>query len=178
MHRLYQANFPYLFFTATSVSDFSSSIMLNILLGVVLAYLPALYIFNYYLFCLINFYANAKNVFIHAIAVTLTSFAHAQQFNYKLDGPFKTSKTFKVQGTCEMCKHRIESAINNLPGVWSSNWDVSSKTLMVTYDRSKVKPAIIEKLVSGQGHDIDSMDAATDVYSKLPDCCHSRENPK
>jgi periplasmic mercuric ion binding protein len=113
-----------------------------------------------------------KTFLFIAIAVTVTSFAQAQQFNQKLDGPFATSKTFKVNGTCEMCKHRIESSVKNLPGIWSSYWDVSSKTLMVTYDRSRVTPAMIEKQVSGKGHDIDSMNASVEVYSKLPGCCH------
>jgi mercuric ion binding protein len=113
-----------------------------------------------------------KTFLFIAIAVSLTSFAKAQQFNPKLDGPFAITKSFKVNGTCEMCKHRIESSINNLPGIWSSNWDVSSKTLMVSYDRSKVKSATIEKLVNAQGHDIDSMNAASDVYNRLPECCH------
>jgi copper chaperone CopZ len=104
--------------------------------------------------------------------VTTTSIVHAQQFNSKLDGPFATSKTFKVQGTCEMCKHRIESSIKNLPGIWSSYWDVSSKTLLVTYDRSKIKPSTIEKLVSEQGHDINLVSTSMDAYNKLPECCH------
>jgi len=112
-----------------------------------------------------------KTFLFIAIVVTATPFAHAQQFNYKLDGPFKTSKTFKVQGTCEMCKHRIESSLSGIPGIWSSYWDVSSKTLIVTYDRSKVKPVTIEKLVSAQGHDIDSLTASPMVYNQLPDCC-------
>jgi periplasmic mercuric ion binding protein len=112
-----------------------------------------------------------KTFLFIAIAMTATSFAHAQQFNYKLDGPFKISKTFKVQGTCEMCKHRIESSIKNLPGIWSSYWDASSKTLMVTYDRAKIKPSTIEKLVSDHGHDINSVTASMDVYKRLPDCC-------
>jgi len=113
-----------------------------------------------------------KTFLFIAIAVIATSFAQAQQFNPKLDGPFATSKTFKVKGTCEMCKHRIESSVKKLPGIWSSYWDVSSKTLMVTYDRSKVKPAMIEKLVSSEGHDIDSMNASVEVYNSLPECCH------
>jgi mercuric ion binding protein len=113
-----------------------------------------------------------KTLLFIAIAVTVTSFSHAQQFNPKLDGPFVTSKTFKVQGTCEMCKHRVESSIKGLPGIWSSYWDVSSKTLQVTYDRSKVNPDMIEKLVSAQGHDINSVYASVEVYNKLPDCCH------
>ena len=113
-----------------------------------------------------------KSFLFIAIAVTITSFAHAQQFNSKRDGPFTTSKSFKVSGTCEMCKHRIESSIKNIPGVWYSYWDVSSKILLVTYDRSKVKPETIEKQVSTQGHDIGSINAPAEVYNKLPDCCH------
>jgi mercuric ion binding protein len=113
-----------------------------------------------------------KTFLFIAIAVTFTSMAQAQQFNSKRDGPFATSKTFKVNGTCEMCKHRIESSINKLPGIWSSYWDVSSKTLMVTYDRSKVSPSMIEKLVCAEGHDINSITALANVYNKLPECCH------
>lgn len=104
-----------------------------------------------------------KTYLFIALAVTGTSFAQALQYNGKRDGPFTSSKTFKVKGTCEMCKHRIESSIKNLPGVWSSYWEVSSKTLMVTYDRSKVKPETIELMVNAQGHDIDSMMATADV---------------
>ncbi len=113
-----------------------------------------------------------KTFLFIAIAVTFTSFAQAQQFNYKLDGPFRTSRTFKVNGTCEMCKHRIESSIKNMPGIWSSYWDVSSKTLLIIYDRTKITPAIIEKLVSAEGHDIDSMIATSDLFDRLPECCH------
>jgi periplasmic mercuric ion binding protein len=113
-----------------------------------------------------------KTFLFIAIAMSATSFAKAQQFNYKLDGPFRTSKTFKVQGLCEMCKHRIENSTRNLTGIWSSNWDLSSKTLIVTYDRSKVNPAMIEKLVSAQGHDIEYMNASVKIYNSLPECCH------
>lgn len=67
-----------------------------------------------------------KSLFLIAIAVTITSFAHAKQFNAKGDDPFSISKTFKVNGSCEMCKHRIEGSVKILPGIWSSYWDVSS----------------------------------------------------
>jgi len=113
-----------------------------------------------------------KSLFLIAIAVTITSFAHAQQYNSKRDGPFTVSKTFKVNGTCEMCKHRIEGSINSLPGIWYSYWDVSSKTLLLTYDRTKITPAIIEKLVSAEGYDINSIMATSDTYNRLPECCH------
>lgn len=58
-----------------------------------------------------------KAVYVIAFALITASVANAQNYNYKLDGPFTATRTFKVNGVCEMCKHRIESAIKNLPGV-------------------------------------------------------------
>jgi hypothetical protein len=67
-----------------------------------------------------------KPLFVIAFAILITSAAKAQHFNYKLDGPFATAKTFKVNGVCVMCDHRIENAVKNLQGIWSSYWDISS----------------------------------------------------
>jgi copper chaperone CopZ len=113
-----------------------------------------------------------KTLFVIAFAIAITSAAKAQPFNYKLDGPFATTKTFKVNGVCEMCKHRIENAIKDLTGVWSSDWNVDSKTLSVKYDRIKVNPGKIQQIVANAGHDIENHKATDNVYTKLPDCCH------
>ena len=69
MRRLYLTNFPYLFFTAISAFDFFFFVMLNILLSLVLTYLPAPR-YSIIIFSINQFYANAKNVFVHAMAVT------------------------------------------------------------------------------------------------------------
>ena len=113
-----------------------------------------------------------KALFAIAFAITITSVAKAQNYNYKLDGPFTATKTFKVSGTCEMCEHRIENAIKNLPGVWSSYWDIDSRTLQVTYDRLKLNPDKIEQHIAVAGHDTEKFKASDEVYTKLPDCCH------
>jgi copper chaperone CopZ len=113
-----------------------------------------------------------KTLFVIAFAVFTTSIVNAQQFNSKLDGPFAASKSFKVRGTCEMCKHRIENAVKGLPGVWSSYWDVYSQTLQVTYDRSKLNLVRIEQSIAAAGHDIQKIKAQDYVYTRLPDCCH------
>jgi Cu(I)/Ag(I) efflux system membrane fusion protein len=113
-----------------------------------------------------------KALFVFAIAITFTSFASAQTNNYKLDGPFVAIKTFKVNGTCEMCKHRIENSIESLPGVWSANWDVDSKTVVVKYDRSKTNADKIELVAANAGHDTDKYMASEEVFNKLPECCH------
>jgi len=113
-----------------------------------------------------------KSLFVIAIALTITSFAKAQNYNYKFDGPFTATKTFKVNGVCEMCKARIESVVNKLPGVWSSWWDINSKTLQVKYNRVKVDPDRIKQLVAAAGHDTEQIKASDEAYAKLPDCCH------
>lgn len=113
-----------------------------------------------------------KALFVIAFSVTITHAAKAQQYNYKLDGPFTATKTFKVNGVCEMCKNRIESSIKNLAGIWSANWDIDSKTLLVKYDKLKVSPDKIESTIAIAGHDTEKNKATDEVYTKLPDCCH------
>ena len=113
-----------------------------------------------------------RALFVIAIAITFTSVASAQTFNYKLDRPFTSIKTLRVNGTCEMCKHRIETSLKNIPGVWSAYWDVDSKTAVVKYDRSKTTSDKIEMVAARAGHDTDHFTAKQEVYSKLPECCH------
>ncbi len=113
-----------------------------------------------------------KALFVIAFAVTITSAAKAQNFNYKLDGPFASTSTFKVNGVCEMCKRRIENALTQHEGIWSANWNVENKTLQVTYDRIKMNPDKIQLIVAAVGHDTEKFKAKDFAYSKLPDCCH------
>ena len=113
-----------------------------------------------------------KALLVIVFAVTIASTAKAQNFNSKLDGPFAATKTFNVNGVCDMCKHRIENAVNKLPGIWSSNWKEVSKTLTVTYDRIKINPDKIQQIVVGVGHDTEKVKASDAVYNALPDCCH------
>ena len=115
-----------------------------------------------------------KRLFVIAIALAITSLAKAQNYNYKLDGPFTAATTFKVSGVCEMCEQRIENSLKNLPGVWSSSWDINSQTLLVKYDKIKISPDKIERRTAEVGHDTEKFKASDAVYARLPDCCHYR----
>src|SRR6266550_103488 len=92
-----------------------------------------------------------KALFVIAFALAITSAAKAQ--NYKLDGPFLATKAIKVNGVCDMCKHRIESALKNNPGISAANWNIDSKTLLVQYFSTKTNPDKIQQLVAAVGHD-------------------------
>jgi periplasmic mercuric ion binding protein len=79
--------------------------------------------------------------------------------------------TFKVYGKCEMCKSRIEKALNT-DGVTSADWAVKTNMLTVTYDPSKTSKDILGKKLASVGHDTEKFKASDDVYTKLPGCCH------
>ena len=110
-----------------------------------------------------------KAFFAIAFVFAITSTAKAQ--NYKLDGPFMTTKSIKVNGVCDMCKHRIESALRKAPGISFVNWNIDSKTLLVQYSRTKTNTDKIQELVAAAGHDTEKVRANDVVYNALPDCC-------
>ncbi len=113
-----------------------------------------------------------KIFFTIAIMLASVLFTKAQVYNYKLDGPFAVTKTIKVNGICEMCKHRIETAVKNQPGVWSTYWNVDSKILVVKYDRATVYQKKIEQRIAAFGCDTENLKASDKLYAALPDCCH------
>jgi mercuric ion binding protein len=115
---------------------------------------------------------NIKRFFVIAIALSITTITNAQKYNSKLDGPFTASKTFIVSGISNMYERRIENSIKQLPGVWSSHWDIDSHSLQVTYDRLKLNPEKIQRRLAAAGYDTENFKAGDDVYSKLPECCH------
>jgi len=111
-----------------------------------------------------------KAFFVIAFVFAITSTTKAQ--NYKLDGPFMATKAIKVNGVCDMCKHRIESALKTTSGISYVNWDIDSKTLLVRYSRTKINPDKIQELVAAAGHDTEKVKASDGLYKALPDCCH------
>ena len=109
------------------------------------------------------------------LVMVMSMSAGAQRFNNKLDGPFAVSRAFAVNGVCDMCRHRIESAVRGLPGIWSAYWNEDSHQLLVKYDRSRLKPGVIEKAVVTVGHYTDGIKSPDGAYAALPDCCHYRK---
>lgn len=86
------------------------------------------------------------------------------------------SATFKVSGKCGMCKNRIETAVNELEGIQSVNWDVKTKDLTVKYDASKVKENEIHVKIASVGHDTAKVKASDKAYNSLPGCCKYERN--
>ncbi|HVI49179.1 MAG TPA: cation transporter [Chitinophaga sp.] len=80
------------------------------------------------------------------------------------------TNTFKVYGSCNMCKKRIETAAAG-EGIAKAEWDLKTNMMTVTYDPAKVTITNIQKRIAAAGHDTESETAPDEVYSKLPGCC-------
>jgi Cu(I)/Ag(I) efflux system membrane fusion protein len=83
--------------------------------------------------------------------------------------------TLLVQGSCGMCKKRIEKTAKAIDGVVSATWDSETKKLTFGYDTKKTSPKAISKAIAKVGHDTDKDKAPDDVYKALPGCCQYRE---
>lgn len=83
--------------------------------------------------------------------------------------------TFKVYGSCGMCKERIEKTARSLSGVKSADWDQNSNTITIIFNPNKVKLPDIHKAIAEAGHDTDEVKASGSVYNKLPECCKYRQ---
>lgn len=90
--------------------------------------------------------------------------ATAQKKNIK-------SETFKVYGTCDQCKDRIENTLIDY-GVFKANWDEDTHMLSVSYDSTKFSKSSLSKKLAEAGHDTETFQATDEAYNNLPECCH------
>lgn len=106
-----------------------------------------------------------KNL-IYIFLLLLSSVAFSQE----------KTETLKVKGNCDMCKERIENAVNELPTA-KGDWDAETQMLTVTYSPEKTSLEAIAKNIAKVGHDNELFSAEESVYEKLPGCClYTREN--
>lgn len=91
--------------------------------------------------------------------------------------PKKVTVTFKVSGNCQMCKQRIEAALDK-PGISKVNWNINTKQLTATYNPRKYEEIQLHNLVATAGHDTEKVKANEQVYADLPECClYRNSNP-
>lgn len=91
--------------------------------------------------------------------------------------PQKSAKyTIEVNGKCEMCKKRIETAAIKTVGVKYANWSVETHLLSVIIDERKTNATEVQKNVAAVGHDTKEVKAADEVYAGIHPCCKYRED--
>jgi copper chaperone CopZ len=112
-----------------------------------------------------------KFIFTAAIAVMFGLSSCAQS---PASAQSSKTETFSVQGSCGMCKSRIEKAAK-LDGVSRAEWNRETKVLTVVFDPAKTSVDAIQQKIAAVGHDTEKYKASDDVYNALPGCCKYRE---
>jgi hypothetical protein len=109
-----------------------------------------------------------KNIILITIAAMTLSFGKPPKY---------VTVSFSVEGTCSMCKERIEDALDKR-GIRKALYNADEKILTVTYNPKKLEEIQLHNLVAIAGHDTELVKASDAAYMALPDCCHYREGAK
>jgi Cu(I)/Ag(I) efflux system membrane fusion protein len=80
-----------------------------------------------------------------------------------------------VQGSCGMCKTRIEKTAKGTDGVSFASWDAKTKELQLRFDAGKTSPDAVAKALAKAGHDTEKYKADDKTYNALPGCCKYRK---
>lgn len=122
-----------------------------------------------------------KIILIAVIACCMTTI-HAQEVKHD---EAKTSEikynknkivTFQVNGTCGMCKKRIEKAAYSVKGVKSAEWHADHKDIRLIIDETKCTVEDVQKAIAKAGHDTEKIKATDEDYAKIHECCKYREH--
>lgn len=77
----------------------------------------------------------------------------------------------KTSSQCSMCKETIEKAMAFEKGVKTSELNLKTKILTVTYNPAKTTADKIRLAIGKVGYDADDVKADEAAYHKLPKCC-------
>ena len=80
-------------------------------------------------------------------------------------------ESFKVDGSCGMCKKHIETAAIQQPGVSKALWNKQTKMLSIVYSPSKISVDSIQSKIAAVGYDTPKFKATDDAYQALEECC-------
>lgn len=101
---------------------------------------------------------------------------HVTMSGAEIKSPASTGHAeFRVEGLCEMCKERIETAAKSVHGVESAEWNAETKQLHLSFDKSHANIDDIKKAIADAGHDNDKYRASDETYNSLPECCLYRK---
>ena len=107
-----------------------------------------------------------KSTIILAVLMLVTSFSFSQK---KV-----TETTLKVDGICEMCKERIENALDTA-GVKYAEWNIDTKLLNIAFRNDKYSENDIFNILARVGHDTEKVKATDEAYNTIDACCKYRD---
>lgn len=82
----------------------------------------------------------------------------------------KQTIEFHVDGTCNMCKNRIETGLD-VNGVRFVEWNPKTEQCTVVFNDKKITEMEIHQKIAALGHNTDKVKASDSAYQSLPGCC-------
>jgi len=89
-----------------------------------------------------------------------------------------TEISFHVNGSCGMCKTRIERATYRSGGVQKAEWNKKKKILTVFYNDQMTDQRKLESAIASIGYDTENLKAEDELYERLPECCQYKRAKK
>jgi copper chaperone CopZ len=83
----------------------------------------------------------------------------------------KHKETFTVYGNCGMCKKTIEASLEDVSGIYWSDWEIESKQITVKFNPDSISLDDIQQRIADVGYDSDNYRAKDEVYNSLHGCC-------
>jgi len=114
---------------------------------------------------------NNINKWIFLLGVVILSMSSCALFQGNKN---KITTSFSVYGSCEMCKERIETALDR-KGIQTAYWSLEDQKVFITYQSDIFSEEQLHNIVAMVGHDTDKVKADKIVYQNLPGCCHYRK---
>lgn len=79
--------------------------------------------------------------------------------------------SFSVNGNCDMCKKKIETAAKSIKGVVIASWSATKKELLIALNDESIDLKTVHQIVANAGYDTGLIKADDAVYEKLHTCC-------
>ncbi len=105
-----------------------------------------------------------KNI-ITKITLGFTLFIYSFAYSQDIQ-----KSSFKVSGSCDMCKERIEKTAKE-NGAKTAFYSIDNQILTVETDSNTTNDEILKK-VAEVGHDNEKYKSSDETYKNLPGCCH------
>ena len=111
------------------------------------------------------------NLWMFMLSIIMLSMNGCALFQGKKN---KVNTSFTVYGSCEMCKERIETALDR-QGIQTAYWSKEEQKVFITYQSNLFTEEQLHNIVAMVGHDTEKVKADNIVYQNLPGCCHYRK---
>jgi mercuric ion binding protein len=111
-----------------------------------------------------------------AVILSITLFGCAST-SLQMSKGVKVTTSFEVGGNCDMCKKRIENALDK-KGINKVYYDLENHRLFCEYNSAAFSEIQIHNIIAAVGHDTEKVEADRLIYENLPGCCKYRKEEK